>query len=131
MIPPVEKFIDGGHPVKFIFRIIILALIVIALVNGGWILKSYLTLNNAARQGVQVAVVNEESLAAVSEVKSVVKEHAGDIFLFDDDIEVNYAPIIGGQTEVTVSGDIKLPASFHPLPEYIELSASAAMRQEK
>ena len=116
---------------KFIFRIIILAVIVIALVNGGWILKSYLTLNNAAREGVRVAVVNEESVAAVNEVKSVVKEHAGDIFLFDDDIEVNYAQIIGGQTEVTVSGDIKLPASFQPLPEYIELSASAAMRQEK
>ena len=116
---------------KFIFRIIILAIIVLALVNGGWILRSYLTLNNAAREGVQVAVVNEESAAAVNEVRNVVKEHAGEIFLFDDDIEVEYAPITGGQTTVTVEGDIKLPASFQPLPDNVRLTASAAMRQEK
>ena len=61
----------------------------------------------------------------------MVKEHAEDIFLFDEDIEVIYAPIIGGQTMVTVEGDIKLPASFEPLPEHVRLNASAVMRQEK
>jgi len=116
---------------KIFFRIIILALLVIAIINGGWILERYLTLNSAAKEGVRVAVVNEESAASVKEVKTVVKQHAGDIFIFDNDIEVNYAPNIGGQTIVIVSGDIKLPVSFQPLPEYVRLTASSVMRQEK
>ena len=116
---------------NFVIRILILALIVILLVNGGWVLNSYLTLSSAAREGVRVAVVNEESVSTVDEVRKVVRNHAGDIFIFEDDIEVEFAPVVGGQTMVTVEGDIKLPASFPPLPEHVRLATSSAMRQEK
>ena len=116
---------------KFIFRIIILALIVVLLVNGGWVLNSYLTLSSAAREGVRVAVANEESALTVDEVRKVVRDNAGDIFIFEDDIVVEFAPVVGGQTTVTVEGDIKLPASTQPFPKHVRLRASAAMRQEK
>ena len=116
---------------KIFFRILLIAVILIGIINGGWVLERYLTLNNAAREGARVAVVNEESPEAVREIKAVVKENAEGIIILDEDIEVDYAPVIGGQTTVTVSGYIMLPASMQPLPEYIRLRASAAMRQER
>ena len=116
---------------KIFFRILLVAVILIGIINGGWVLERYLTLNNAAREGARFAVANEESPESVREIKAVVKEHAEGIILIDDDIEIDYAPDIGGQTTVTASGFVMLPASMQPLPEHIRLRASAAMRQER
>jgi len=117
--------------VKFLFKTAIIVLLVVGIINGGWVLKGYLDLSSAAREGVMVAVANEESPAVISEIKDIVKEHAGDINLSDEDIEINYAPVIGGETNVSVSGDLDLLVSFPPLPESFRLSSKAAMRQEK
>jgi len=126
-----KKSDSGWSLVRSAIIIAVLVFFVIGIINLGWVLNGYLTLNNAARTGVTIAVKSRDKPAALDEIKEAVKDHAGNFTFADDAIEVNFADEIGGETEVTATGELDLPVSFSPLPESVTLQGSAAMPQEK
>ena len=122
---------SGASALRVVLVIVVLAALVLGIVNLGWIVNGYITINSAAREGARVAVVNEESPAVLTEIRETVKDNAGAVQVKDEDIEIKYAQEVGGQTEVTASGELDLLVSFSPLPKSVNLQGSTALRQTR
>jgi len=122
---------SGASVVRVVLVIVVLAALILGIVNLAWIVNGYITINGAAREGARVAVVNNESPAVITEINETVKANAGAVQVRDEDIEINYAQEVGGQTEVTASGELDLLISFSPLPKSVSLQGSAVLRQTR
>jgi len=131
LINRIKKDQSGLVRIKTLIIIAVSLFCVWGLVNIGLILNGYLTLNVAAKEGARLAIVSDRSPASIEVVKEVVINYADDFKLEDDDIVINFAGEIGGQTQVTVTGDVDLLYSFPPFPESVSINGNAVMRQIK
>ncbi len=124
-----RKYERGSAPVRLFLLVVIILALAFGIINGGWILNGYITLNGAVREGVQIAASSEESSEVAGEIRAVVRDHAAHFRIADEDIEVYFASDIGALNEVIATGELELLISFSPLPDSVTLTASSTMRQ--
>ena len=120
----------GASIVEFAVIALLLFAVLFGIIEFGWIFNGYITLTSAAQEGARLAIVMNDFDQAAVEQK--VKDHAK---IFKEEnlvVTVNpKPPTYGGETEITVIGDLDLLIAFPPLPQKIRLSTSATMRQEQ
>ena len=121
----------GSAPVRLVLLGLVIFILVYGVVNLGWILNGFITINSAAREGVKIAVANEASEAVEGEIKQAVRDNADFIDFREGSIEIDFAEEVGNEAAVTATGRVMLPISFWILPEAVSLQGSASMRREK
>lgn len=118
---------EGVSAVEFAIILPILLLLLIGIIEFGWLLNGYITITGGAREGARLAVLGKND----SEIETAVKEHTVDLML-SGDLRINTSrDIPGEETVVTVSGDLPLLVGFFNfLGDPFTISADATMRQE-
>jgi Flp pilus assembly protein TadG len=115
---------DGQSLVEFALVLPILMLLVLGMIEFGWILNGQITVTNAARAGARAAAIDSTTASAV-----VTSALDGSAVILR---EISVDPT-GDTCKVTVNGEITpiigfLPASLVPDP--YPLTAKAVMRKE-
>ncbi len=117
-----KKNENGQDVVEFALVAVPLLLLLLGIIEFGWIFNGQITLTSAAREGARVAAVS----GTQAQVEEAVERHAGGSALTIDDVQV--AP---GADDVTVLvvGRITPLVGFFVKGD-MDLSAQAIMRQE-
>jgi Flp pilus assembly protein TadG len=113
----------GAAMLEFAIVIPFLLLLLMGIVEFGWIFNGYITLTGSAREGARLAVVGAEE----SEIREAVRNHATAFTLQDADIVINPGVYQGDEAKVTVTGEIDLLIGLIPS---MTLQAEATMRRE-
>ena len=121
----IRKDNRGVALVEAAFVVPFLLILVMGLVEFGWIFNGYITLTGAAREGARVAAID-------GDYEKAVDEHTKSV----NGLNVNSTSKSGGEVQgdeikVTVTGNIPLLVGFlnfldNPFP----LSAEATMRRQ-
>jgi len=121
----------GAAMVEFAIIAMLFFALIFGIIEFGWIFNGYITLTSAAQEGARLAIVTNIDDLDKEVIRDRVRDHAM-IFKTDNlDIEVNLGEDIGEETEIVVNGKLDLLIAFPPLPQSINLSTTATMRQEQ
>lgn len=140
-----KKKSDGQSLVEFALILPVLLLLIIGIIEFGWILNGQITLTNAAREGVRAAVVQGETDAYIT-AKSAVNNfttstslniNPDDIVfgLLDSDGNPSTEFKTGNTLEVTVPAKINALTKFFngnifPADGVVSLTSTVKMRIE-
>lgn len=119
---------EGQSLVEFALVLPILILLILGMIEFGWILNGQITLTSAAREGARVAIIYESPSDASTAVQSAVSSSAESSSL----IGVTTATTFNETTKraiVNVNGKIK-PIIGLFFQEDVSLTAKAEMRIE-
>lgn len=118
---------EGVSAVEFAIIMPILLLLVIGIIEFGWLLNGYITLLGGAREGARQAVLGKNDL----EIEAAVEDHTIDLVLSGDLNVDTTRGIPGEETIVIVSGDLPLLIGFFNfLDDPLNITVTATMRQE-
>lgn len=121
-----RKSQKGQGLVEFALVFPLLMLLILGMIEFGWILNGKITLTNAAREGARVAAIYQDN----TKVNAAVKEASGASSLID--VGADPISIDPGTKAVTV----KAKANIKPIvglffkEEKVSLTAQAVMRVE-
>lgn len=126
---------DGQALVEFALILPILLLLVLAMIEYGWLLNAKITLNSAAREGARVAVVlnlpvAERDLKVYQTVKAAIDlsgltVESSDVTVENkDDNSTNTHDIV-----VTVTGKVNPIIGLY-VPDVVSMRSVARMRRE-
>jgi len=110
-------------------------LIVMATIDFGWALRSYIVITNSAREGARVGVVG----ASEADIKAAVAEKSGGLLTEDDVTVTNAQSAPGTNLSVAVSYDHEYISPLGGLldlvsggsvPDPLPISSSTTMRME-
>lgn len=114
----------GASLVEFALVVPILLLLVLGMIEFGWLLTGWTVITGAAREGARAAVVWD-----TDEIEDRVQNHT-DLLPFAN-LSINSVVGSPGQeTSVTVTGDLPLLVGFFPIANPFPIAARATMRQE-
>lgn len=114
----------GASLVEFALVVPILLLLVLGMIEFGWLLTGWTVITGAAREGARAAVVWD-----IDEITDRVENHT-DMLPFQN-IIIN--PVIGSpgeETSVEVTGNLPLLVGFFPIADPFPIGSRATMRQE-
>ena len=124
----------GVALVEFALVAPILFLLVLGIIEFGFLYSGYITLTGAAREGARIAVVGGDEDA----IRAAVVNHTVDLQLESGptvDADISNPGLEGGETIVTVSGELPLRTGFFPFisntgNNTFAITVDATMRQE-
>ncbi|MFB0918663.1 MAG: pilus assembly protein [Clostridiaceae bacterium] len=127
-IKKIGKREEGQSLVEFALVLPILLLLIVAIVDFGWVFMAKITVNNAAREGARVYAVNID--------KSIATTAANDAMSFipmTKTVVVDKKPM--GTTPPEYEAYVKITGSLKPLvglflPSSIEISSESYMKIE-
>lgn len=126
-----RKNLKGQSLVEVALVLPILMILVLGMIEFGWILNGKITLSNAAREGARFAVVSSEDAEVMSKTEDVVKNSmSGSSLIY---VGVNLTGISEGHdsAKITAEAKIKPIVGLFFSDEFVNLSAKAEMRIEK
>ena len=114
----------GVALIEFALVLPLLLLLVLGMIEFGWLITGWVVVTGAAREGARAAVVWD-----IDEIDDRVNHHTN-LLPFQG---VNADPTIGDpgeETSVTVTGNLPLLVGFFPIENPFPIRAEATMRQE-
>lgn len=114
---------DAQALVEFTLILPVLILLVLGMIEFGWMLNAKITLNSAVREGARVGAVSDEAQA---EAKTIEIAGVSGITLAGSEVE---ALPSGGYMNVVVTKDIEPIIRFY-IKEAVTMTAEARMRIE-
>ena len=114
----------GQSLVEFAIVVIPLLLLVLGIVEFGWLFNGQIVLTSSAREGARVAAVG----GTETEIKLAVTEHVSGSAVSVADGSVNISKV-GEKVTVTVGGQIEPLVGFF-VHNAVNLTAEAVMRNE-
>ena len=102
----------------------VLLLLIMGIVEFGWLFNGYITLTGAAREGARVAAVNGDYEKAVDDHINALPR------LNVSSISKSGGAEQGDEITVVVGGEITLLVGLLPLPDPFPLNAEATMRRQ-
>ena len=121
----------GAAMVEFAIIAMLFFALIFGIIEFGWIFNGYITLTSAAQEGARLAIVTKYDELDKEVIRDRVRDHAMIFKPGNLDIEVNLGENIGEEAEIIVNGKLDLLIAFPPLPQSINLSTTATMRQEQ
>ena len=118
---------EGVSAIEFAFVVMILVVLVMGIIEFGWILRGHITLTGAAREGVRAAIVGGGHVEAAESHMGTFKDQLNSYSITIETGEV----AIGEEMTVRVSGNIDLLTRFFDwlgTGGNYDLSAVATMR---
>lgn len=126
-----KKNTDGQSLVEFALVFPILILLILGMIEFGWILNGQITLTNAAREGARMAVVCENYTAAETAASTAAEKYEGVSSL--SNVEIKPGDFTFNTTTRIVT--VKVTAKVKPIVGLfynndVPLAASVQMRIE-
>jgi Flp pilus assembly protein TadG len=126
---------DAQSLVEFALVLPILLLLVLGMIEFGWILNGKITLNSAAREGARVAaVLNVSEAVRDTRVYNTIKDSidVSGLTVNEDDVDVTPVNIDSENIHNVV---VKVTGELEPIiglfvPDTVEMSTVATMRRE-
>lgn len=127
---------EGQSLVEFALIVPILIILILGMIEFGWILNGYIALTSAAREGARAAIIYESEDDALAVVKEVVDKSAESTSLIiePEDIDMVFEDrYYGGHIYKTAV--VTVDAKIEPIvgmffSEAVDLSAKAEMKVE-
>lgn len=119
----------GAAAVEFGLVLPVLLMILLGIIDYGWVFFNQLQMTNAVREGARAGVVVDDPVTALNTADAVTKNYltAGGIDLTNVTISANF--VGGSDVQVTATQNPFQPlVGFVPTPA--QLNATAAMRWE-
>lgn len=127
---------DGQSLVEFALILPFLILLILGMIEFGWILNGQITLTSATREGARVAIVYESSVDASTAVQSAVSKSAesSSLTIEDDGINTTFENRNYGGTNY-LTAVVNVNATIKPIIGLyfsgdVNLSAKAEMKVE-
>lgn len=115
----------GNALIEFALVIPILLILVMGIIEFGYIYNGYIIITGAAREGARVAVVGRPG-----EIEQKVNNHLAGSYISGPSVGFEIGEV-GEETEVTVTGTVStLTGFFDYLGSSFTLTAKATMRQQ-
>ena len=122
----IRKNQRGNALIEFALVIPILLLLVMGIIEFGYIFNGYIILTGAAREGARVAVVGK-----TDEISEKVINHTAGSYIKNVQAQNPVLGEVGEETIVTVTGTIPMLTGFFDfLGDSLTLSTQATMRQQ-
>ena len=121
----------GTTMVEFAIIAMLFFALIFGIIEFGWIFNGYITLTSAAQEGARLAIVTKHDELDEEAIRERVRDHAKIFKPGNLNIGVDVGENIGEETVITVNGKLDLLIAFPPLPQSINLSTNATMRQEQ
>ena len=127
---------NGQSLVEFALVLPVLLLILLGIVEFGWLFNAQISMTSAAREGARVLAVQE--IKGSLNVGAVLTEISGPInnntnhLTFQNNVSINPTIVNSGSVtlgKVEVSGNVKNIVHFYT-SEYVNLKGEASMRLE-
>lgn len=119
----------GVAIIEFALVLPILLVLVMGIIEFGYIFNGYIILTGAAREGARVAVVTIDDVE--NEINSKVNRHMEGSYVTGVSTGYTFPEEKGGETIVTVTGNIStLTGFFDFLGSSFTLTGTATMRQQ-
>lgn len=125
-----KKSTDGQSLVEFALVLPILILLILGMIEFGWILNGKITLTSAVREGARAAIVCESQTKALTAAQTAVNNSAASSSLTNITTTVNTFDLTTRKAVVTVTATIKPIIGLYVSRDGINLSANAVMRIE-
>lgn len=121
----------GQSLIEFAILLPLLLLVLMGILEFGLMLNSYLSINNSAREGARLGIVDGSNLE-ISELITNISPN-----LNSDNLEVNIIPLEGSRksgdtltVQVTYNYHVTIPIISNILNDVVVLKAKTSMRME-
>ena len=122
----------GAAIIEFAIALPILVILLLGIIEFGWVLNGYITITGAAREGARVAIVGGD----YDDVKDAVDRHIESLpslSLEEDSPDISEATDVGDELTVTLKGSLPLLIGFFEFlgnEGNFEYTAQSTMRRE-
>lgn len=120
---------DGQSLVEFALILPLLIMLILGMVEFGWILNGQITLTSAAREGARTAIIYETAGDAATAVQKAVKSSAASSSLINVNAHITTFDTAKRDAVVTVTADITPIIGLY-VSSVVHLTGRAEMRIE-